>query len=736
MRFYVCVLDNYITTTNVRRYCGDLLLFFPEATSKRFPLIARTAERHPQEALTGVEQEEPRRFQLRLCDREAEIAAAMSESLISNLGKGLKRPSPKPEMTKYGAIGGEMQELFEEAEPDNIDAKEELSREMTKLMQEKINDFKNTTSRIQSILTEDISVDCDVLELAYKYLKISDHKGPGLSRVQKRTLLRKVESLETLARRLNNGQDPISAEVKKGTDMYDLRAHFKGTRGSAEAEARAAARAAHKRKEEEMARKKTGMKSPETALERLAKGGKISKWNKLQKMSHDAAMIKMVNLAKARQDEKNKREKHIKEQIRLRAKESLDFRKVLQHIADNNSTRGVSHGHDLIYSKEHEPPFKLNSVAVLGHVATAIILQEGLHAQKVLKHYMCNKTSVNLFEKVFWACHCKFFQPDSELLLHDIVSDTARAYVRLLNSIEKDSHKTLFFKYYIYAMAHAVAIGYYYHCPGSRNMYDQSQTMWKTEVYMYLSSVLSGMELLPASANIMSMALFNENLEPPKKKRKGVGGNDGGEEEDTNRGSSMAAKLAQLGPKEAGTLRNKVKAKGPTVSLLFSGQALWIPVGNIGKSPGMAANAGTSPMVTQYISGATYESKLHSQRKSRQSLSTLGSESIMPRIASQKSPLSLKRSGPPRKSYRLPTASAKVKEMRETMKDLKAKFKFKQRACNNEIRAGRNELRQSLKQIDDHRSHMLRASIEERQRFTFGVTQAFEKSKKDAGRTV
>jgi len=146
----------------------------------------------------------------------------MAESLISNLGKGLQRPKPKERLTAYGQAGMQMKELMSQAQPDSIDAKEELSREMTKLMIERIDDFKNTTSRIQSILTEDISKDYNVLDLAYKYLKISDHKGPGMSKRQKRTLLRKVESLESLAKRLNGGQDPISSDVRKGTDLYDL----------------------------------------------------------------------------------------------------------------------------------------------------------------------------------------------------------------------------------------------------------------------------------------------------------------------------------------------------------------------------------------------------------------------------------------------------------------------------------------------------------------------------------
>ena len=86
---------------------------------------------------------------------------------------------------------------------------------MTKLMIAKIDDFKMTTNRIQSVLKDDISTDYNVLDLAYKYLKMSDHKGPGMSKKTRRNLLAKVDSLEQLAKRLNGGQDPISTDVKK-----------------------------------------------------------------------------------------------------------------------------------------------------------------------------------------------------------------------------------------------------------------------------------------------------------------------------------------------------------------------------------------------------------------------------------------------------------------------------------------------------------------------------------------
>ena len=269
-------------------------------------------------------------------------------------------------------------------------------------------------------------------------------------------------------------------------------------------------------------------------------------------------------------------------------------------------------------------------------------------------------------------------------------------------------------------MAHAVAIAYYYHCPGSRNMYDQSQTSSKLDVYIFLSETLSGMQLLPSSANIMSTTLFNEPLDI-KKKRRGSKNDEDDESASTGPAETTADKLNYIIAPDKKKKKAKQQKGKPKVSLLFSGQALWIPVGNLGKSPGQAANIGVSPMIDQYLSRKTFETKMRTKR--RESKSKMDILPSAQKLRGSGSPLSLKRSGPPRKLYRLPTAAAKVVEMRETMKDLQAKYKYKVRQCNSDIRSAKKELRASLNDIERQRGHLLKAGAEERQRFTFSVTQ-------------
>ena len=58
------------------------------------------------------------------------------------------------------------------------------------------------------------------------------------------------------------------------------------------------------------------------------------------------------------------------------------------------------------------------------------------------------------------------------------------------------------------------------------------------------------------------------------------------------------------------------------------------------------------------------------------------------------------------------------------MKDLKAKYKFKVRSCNSDIRASRKELKHSMSNIDLRQKYLRTAGVEERQRFTFTITEA------------
>ena len=625
----------------------------------------------------------------------------MSESLISTLGVGSFRKGPKEGLTALVHIDDSMKALMSQAQPDSIDAKEELSAEMTKLMIAKIDDFKMTTNRIQSVLKDDISTDYNVLDLAYKYLKMSDHKGPGMSKKTRRNLLAKVDSLEQLAKRLNGGQDPISTDVKKGTDMYDLRTHFKGTRGSAEMEAKLKAKREAKKRKEIMERRKSGVKKV-SAIDRLSKSkNKLSFKSAANKFRNKQTLDQMVKLAKLRQDKIDEKEKAIKARARKRAAHARDARKKLQALADRYSTRSVATGHDEFYTMDGGAPFSLDSLSTLMYTAHTIDLQEGAYAETILHKYLPSEPSIRVFEQCYWATHCKYFQNNSGDVLHEITDSLAALYVQLMDSVTKETHKAIFFKYYIYAISYAVGMAFYYHCPGSRNMYDATQTTFKLDTFQYMSSLLTGMDLLPESANLMSSTLFGEVLIIKRK---------GDSEDDDDEGATKVkgnnSKILSM----FNTSKSKTKAKGPQASLLFSGQALWIPAGNLQKSASSAANSGVSPLVEQFLIGKTYKTS----KKMKKSTTSHG----------HTSPLSLKRSGPPRKSYRLPTAAARVTEMREIMKDLKAKYKFKVRSCNSDIRASRKELKHSMSNIDLRQKYLRTAGVEERQRFTFTITEA------------
>ena len=79
--------------------------------------------------------------------------------------------------------------------------------------------------------------------------------------------------------------------------------------------------------------------------------------------------------------------------------------------------------------------------------------------------------------------------------------------------ITKETHKAIFFKYYIYAVSYAVGIAFYYHCPGSRNMYDTTQTSFKLDIFQYMSSLLCGMDLLPDNIPFSDSDILNSDID-------------------------------------------------------------------------------------------------------------------------------------------------------------------------------------------------------------------------------
>ena len=75
-------------------------------------------------------------------------------------------------------------------------------------------------------------------------------------------------------------------------------------------------------------------------------------------------------------------------------------------------------------------------------------------------------------------------------------------------------------------------------------------------------------------------------------------GGDKGRDQSTNKNSKILSIF--------NTTKSKQKQRDHSV-LLFSGQALWVPAGNLHKSASSAANSGVSPLVEQFLVGKTFE---------------------------------------------------------------------------------------------------------------------------------
>ena len=102
---------------------------------------------------------------------------------------------------------------------------------MTELLNEKIIDLGRVMKRVQNVLPIDLQpegIEEQTLDLAIEYLHMSDHSGPAASRKLSAAMLKKVDSLGKLAKRL---KVEIPSDVDRKSNLYDLRSYYRGHRG-------------------------------------------------------------------------------------------------------------------------------------------------------------------------------------------------------------------------------------------------------------------------------------------------------------------------------------------------------------------------------------------------------------------------------------------------------------------------------------------------------------------------
>ena len=207
----------------------------PEARERLTPLPDFVTSYHnpPGERYSTAQRGEPRgggQQELEDGMRSRRLTRRVSSLSRQRQGEGAdvasERKSPGP-----GGRGGYVSrrkihsvEMSEPIKAGSSDERRAMSDGMVSLLREKMQDLNGIMNRAKAVLPTDLEAGKGdgLFDLAIEYLHQSDHDGPAGSKRLQAGLLRKVDSLGKLAKRLDR---EIPADVDRDSDMYDLRSY-------------------------------------------------------------------------------------------------------------------------------------------------------------------------------------------------------------------------------------------------------------------------------------------------------------------------------------------------------------------------------------------------------------------------------------------------------------------------------------------------------------------------------
>ncbi len=206
-------------------------------------ITAKTTAKHDSESLTAAphtRSNDKRRLTRRMSSlhRQQDYDEAAAAVVAVSSASSSSVPSPdkssasfrKPQYQSRRRLRGVV-EPSEPIQEGSSDERRAMSDGMVTLLREKMVDLGKVMTSVQGFLSYDMEPGVkgnEVFDLAIKYLKQSDHAGPAGSKVLQRGLLRKVDSLGKLAKRL---EKDIPGDVDRDSDLYDLRSYYRGHRG-------------------------------------------------------------------------------------------------------------------------------------------------------------------------------------------------------------------------------------------------------------------------------------------------------------------------------------------------------------------------------------------------------------------------------------------------------------------------------------------------------------------------
>ena len=351
-------------------------------------------------------------------------------------------------------------EMSEPIKAGSSDERRAMSDGMVSLLREKMQDLRGIMDRANAILPTDLEAGKgdEVFNLAIEYLHQSDHDGPAGSRRLQSGLLRKVDSLGKLAKRLDR---EIPADVDRDSDMYDLRSYYRGHRGvdifggsSLGASRKRATSQLDVRPDSASSEFRQALTSldpsqfqPEGSAsspggggggggqdnaddndffasaddddyrESQSEGGSSSL--AMGRTSHNGTRLKRtgsrtdlsnLTLSLARkqlvrmQDDKRRRA------VARRQSNARKQRNTLNRLAESFAIRALPDPKMVYRLGKLKPPLVVDVKLILGYVADSMRIVEGTHAERVFRNYFLGAMARRAFSLTFWQAYLRCFQ--------------------------------------------------------------------------------------------------------------------------------------------------------------------------------------------------------------------------------------------------------------------------------------------------------------------------------------
>lgn len=646
------------------------------------------------------------------------------------------------------------------------DEKRAMSNGMVSLLNDKMSDLRNVMNKVNNFLPKDLEAGKgdEVFDLAIGYLHMSDHDGPAGSKKLQKGLLKKVDSLGRLAKRLGK---EIPADVDRNSDLYDLRSYFRGHRGvdiygtssvgvrkrtSSQSDIRPGSASSEFRHVLSML--DPSEFNPETTS--LTKDGvskshentyaqsdsmsvtsdsdsrfSVTLSDKSLSLTHNrnsrkdqkhASSAASLTLSMARQQlvqmQKDKRRRI----VARRNSRARKQRNTLSRIAESFAIRSVPDSQMLYRLGDSKPPLDIDAKLVLGYVADSMRTLEGSHAERIFRNYFLSMSSRRAFTLIFWQTYLRCFQHPillTERRTKAQAQVNKRKAAAQAADIPVDSEKE-----------RSERVKLIKHLEQDKKIHEKEIEELDTLLAATYIQLLSSVKVethKPIFYRYFALALAeaiyqtfyfycpgSRNLYDNKFKRvlyQKVANTMSGMPMYPVSAAIMSAAVfgsviideSKDGKNVARFPSEPLPSGHSTVPRSFKEPSIWIPAGKTGKSSGNSKVTHVSPLVRKFLGKP------------------------LPKVGPS-GPLPTKRSKPTTTRYRLPNAFKMIHLAEDKMRELRANYDFKISQYSNDKRFDRKAVKDETLNLENLKQSVLRGPLNERQRYAFHILDVHKKS--------